>query len=527
MVAHLLRLKLLLLRNGLRRSPWQVVGLLLALLYGLVALVLVLAGIAGLAVVEDVGLRRDVLVAGGALLVLGWALLPLVAFGVDATLDPARFTLFPVPRRQLLAGLALAGLVGVPGFVTVVTVAASVVVWWRQPQALPVAAVGAVLAVALCVVGSRATTTALAPALSGRRSREVVGVVAVVLAVGVYIGFGRLTQGLGEGVDVAGLRGLLADLAAVLAWTPFGAAWAAPADAAQGRWGTAAARLLVLAAAVAVLTVVWDRAMAHALVRPAASAPAGAVARGLGLLGRLPATPTWAVAARCLTYWRRDPRYALSVLVVPVLPVVLWAFGAGAYGVLATVPLAAFLLGWSVSQDVSFDGTAFWLHVSAGLRGRDDRAGRVLGVGLLLVPLLVVLAVVVALLTGSARHLPAVLGAALGTCLTALGVASVVSALLVTRVQQAGESAFTTRQGASLAAVVSQLGGMTVGLVLAAPELVLAVLAVAWSSAPLGWVALLVGAVLGGLLLVVGVRWGGHLLDRRAPRLLQALVTMR
>ena len=43
MVAHLVRLKLALLRNGLRRSAWQVVGLAVAALYGLGAIVVVVA----------------------------------------------------------------------------------------------------------------------------------------------------------------------------------------------------------------------------------------------------------------------------------------------------------------------------------------------------------------------------------------------------------------------------------------------------------------------------------------------------
>jgi ABC-2 type transport system permease protein len=44
MVAHLLRLKLTLLRNGLKRSPWQLVGLAFGGLYalGIVGMCLVL-----------------------------------------------------------------------------------------------------------------------------------------------------------------------------------------------------------------------------------------------------------------------------------------------------------------------------------------------------------------------------------------------------------------------------------------------------------------------------------------------------
>ena len=45
MVADLLRLKLLLLRNSLRRSPWQIVGLAFGALYGLGMLALLYTGL--------------------------------------------------------------------------------------------------------------------------------------------------------------------------------------------------------------------------------------------------------------------------------------------------------------------------------------------------------------------------------------------------------------------------------------------------------------------------------------------------
>ena len=45
---------------------------------------------------------------------LGWLFLPLVFFGVDESLDPARFALLPLRRRTLIAGLLTAALIGVP-----------------------------------------------------------------------------------------------------------------------------------------------------------------------------------------------------------------------------------------------------------------------------------------------------------------------------------------------------------------------------------------------------------------------------
>ena len=53
------------------------------------------------------------------------------------TLDPARFTTFAVPMPQLLAGLALGGLIGIPGLATALVALATVGTWSRS---LPAAA---------------------------------------------------------------------------------------------------------------------------------------------------------------------------------------------------------------------------------------------------------------------------------------------------------------------------------------------------------------------------------------------------
>ena len=81
MVAQFLRLKLRLLRNIFRRSPWQVVGITVGLIYGLGAAVVVFVLLAGLRTSDDVALIRDALVVGGSAVVAGFLLVPLV-FGV-------------------------------------------------------------------------------------------------------------------------------------------------------------------------------------------------------------------------------------------------------------------------------------------------------------------------------------------------------------------------------------------------------------------------------------------------------------
>jgi len=515
-VAHLVRLKLALLRNGLRRSVWRLVGLLLGAAYVAFLLVTAVAGLLLLGSRDDPELARTVLVLGGTVLVAGWWLLPLVAFGVDSTLDPDRFRLLPVPRRPLLTGLALAGLVGLPGAGTALLAAATPLVWWRSPVAAVAALAGAALGVALCVVGSRAVTTLLAPLVTGRRFREAA---AVLLLVPLILS-GPILLGVSAGL--AAVADALPDVAGVVAWTPLGAPWAVGADVAAGSWGAALGRLAVAGASLAVAVAVWDRALSAALVRPEGGARAARSA-GLGFFGRLPATPTGAVAARCLTYWFRDARYAAAVAVVPVLVLLLWFLGRGSDSLLVAGPLVAFVMGWSLSADVSYDHTAFWTHVAAPVDGRVDRTGRAVA-GLVVGSAAVLVVTVISLaVTGRWDAAVPVLGAAAGVLLIALGTSSVYSAQVVYPVPKPGESPFTTPQGSSFALMVSQCVGMVALAVLCLPAVVPAVVAVA-TGPPLATVlAAVVGPALGVAVLVAGIRIGARVYDRRAPELLATI----
>ena len=156
MVAHLLRLKLTLLRNSVRRSPWQLVGLGIGALYALGIVAVCVAGLFVLRGVE-IELAQTVVVLGGATALLGWAVIPVAVSAADMTLDPARFTTFAVPMPQLLAGLALGGLIGIPGLATSLVALATVGTWSRS---LPAAA-GA-------LVGCRAGRAELHRSLQGR-----------------------------------------------------------------------------------------------------------------------------------------------------------------------------------------------------------------------------------------------------------------------------------------------------------------------------------------------------------------------
>jgi ABC-2 type transport system permease protein len=533
-VAQLVRLKLTLLANTFRRSVWQTIGVVVGGLYAL--------GVVGLAVVGAIaGGTTDPVVTGqvitlvGAVVVLAWWLVPIFLYGVDATLDPYRFATYGIPRGQLLLGLSAAGVVSVPGMATALVVVGAAFAWWRTPLAVLAALVGAVIAVALCVVGSRAITTALAPLLESRRSREVLAIAAFVpiMLIGpVMSWFGHHT-GNAVSVDGGGLRTAAADGAGLVGWTPFGAPWAFASAVHAGDWLGALGRLAIALAALALMAKLWDTMLARSLERPTeGGGSSGARSKGLGIFNRVPATPVGAVAARAATYWLRDPRYSASIIVVPLLPVILYFGYRGGSAdadlsamLLMLGPLTAWILGFAISNDIGYDNTAFALHVATGITGRVDRWGRAIPVLVVGVPLVAAYAVLSAALSDRWDLLPPILGLTLGTIATAAGISSAVSARWLYPVPKPGESPWKQPQGATAATMLAQ--AVSAGLTLAAsvPALVLTGLAVFLPNAVLGWVTLVVAPAIGVVVLVLGVRWGGAMYDRRTPELLQRVLS--
>ena len=523
MVAVLVRLKLTLLRNGLRRSPWQVVAFVLAALWAL-GLVVALGG--GLIALRFTGLdvAAPVVVGAGSLAVLGWAFLPLVAFGVDETLDPARFATFALPRRDLVPGLLLAGLLGIPGVSTLLLALTTAVTFSRSVPATLVAVLAGTVGALTAVAASRATTTAASALLRARRSRDVVAVVGGLLLIAFGPGLNLL---LGRAGD---LESTARAVAGIAAWTPPGFAWAAAADAAAGNWGLAALRGVLALLVLAGVLGGWALALGRSGTGPAAGS--GSTGRGggadhRGLLDRLPATPTTAVAVRCLAYWRRDPRYVVSAASLAVIPLLLLVLplaqgsGTGPW-LLAAGPLAAFVAGWSLHDDVAYDHSAFALHVATGVPGRADRAGRVLAALVWQVPVVAALCVAGALAPGRPELLPAVLGVCAALLGAGLGVSSVASALTPYPAPAPGANPFQTPRGAAAATVAAQLVTTAITTALALPALALGLVAFlgpAWA----GWLALLVGAVTGPLWVWLGVTRGGAVLDRRAPEVLSTV----
>ncbi|WP_230673171.1 transporter [Rathayibacter sp. Leaf248] len=524
MVAHLLRLRLLLLRNTLTRNVWQLIGVIFGGLYAVFVLGLVVVGLVALGG-TDPALVNVVIVLGGSALLLGWVLGPIFVSGSDQSLDLSTLATFPIPLKTLMLGLAAAGLAGIPGIVTTLGALATAAAWWSAPIGVLPALVCAAIGVATCVVASRligALTTGLG---SSRRYREVIGgvVLVVMILLGpLLIGVMNVVR---DGIDV------LPVVASALGWSPLGAIWAVPGSIVAGEWLAALARFAIGVATLAVVVWAWSRALRRALREPAASASGTASgSAGIGLFGRFPGTPTGAIAARALGYWWRDPRYSRGLLVVPAIVVLTVFYGAiGGGGSTIAIFSAVFIgliFGVTLCADVSYDGTAWAAHVSAGVTGAADRAGRVIAAAIVGVPAVVIVAVGTCVYAGRPEAIPAILGLSLALVLSGFGVSSIASALVVYPVPAPGDSPLKTPPGSGMISSVVMLASMGATAVLSLPSIVVGAIALVGDDVALGLVSLALAVVVGGLLAVLGIRLGGRLVDRRAPELFATLVTV-
>ena len=566
MVATLVKLKWRLTLNALTKNVWAIIGTVFGALYGLGALGLMLAGAVGLGLKADPDVIMLVLGSLGALLVVGWAVVPLLVTGVDSTLDPRAMAAWAAPSRRLALGLLAAGALGIPGCITAAVCLIPVLTWLLAGQ-LPAALLAllcAPAALATCVLLSRIIVTA-AGISSSRRGRETTAIIAFVA----FLVFTQLPNLIPRilGDDPTGFLQQLRTLAKVMGLIPFGWAFAAPGLMATGSVLSA----LVLAIGAWILPMIllplWQRVVNKAMTSPGSSHTrtrayaadgAGSDIQHRGLpdvlpwarrLGAALPAPAAAVAARSLRYWRTDPRYLVQFLSVLLLPVVLvlgpalnssrfvvyvngqrvensFALGHAPAALLFMAPALAVFMGWAIHDDLGLDSTALWSHISAGIRGAHDRLGRVVGAAAWQVPALLVVDLLMVAWTGRWEALPAVTGACLALYGCALAWSCLASVLLPYETLAPGDSPMRSRtSGTAFLAALIQMVAILLLLAVCSPVLGVAVYGVVQAAPLWEWVALVAGIVWCSLLLWGGVVFGGRMLDRRGPQVLATIRT--
>jgi ABC-2 type transport system permease protein len=539
-VADFVRLKMRLLRNGLRGQVWRVVAFLVGLVFALWMAVLAALGLGSSALASrDVGFV--VATFAGTAVVLGWTFFPLLFFGVDETLDPARFALLPVRPGVLAAGMLAAAFVGVPAAATLVGTSGLALAAGIRFGAVEagVALAGVALGLVLGVVASRAVTSAFATLLRSRRMRDLAAVTIAVLASATGPLQWAIMAMLGQGSVGQALR-----VAEVLGWTPLGAPYVLPYDIAERRWAEAGARLALTVAVIALLLWWWSRTIESAMVgvstggrtKPVRGETVGAVESLVPPILRWVARPTafWAIVASQSRFWWRDARRRASLVSIlmasAVLPIALniggvaAGRGLGAAGLGFAMTMAGTMGGMLLGNQFGFDGSAYAAHLLAQVPGRDELRARAVAIGLVAVPVQVAVVVTTTLVVGTSQQLPTGLGLLAASFGSAVAAAAVLSVLAPYALPD-NTNPFAINSGGGSAKGLLALVAMVATFAVTTPAFVAAFLLGSWSVGV--WLVLPLGLAYGLGAAMVGTHVAGEVLERRGPEILVAVTPRR
>jgi len=537
------RLKLRLMRNGFRGQTWRIVATVIGALFGLWMAVLAGFGLAASgAASRDVGLV--VATFTGAAVTLGWAFVPLLFFGIDETLDPARFALLPVPRPVLTKGMLAAAYVSVPAVVTLLGTSGLAIAAGIRFGPLPamVALAGVAAGLTFGILASRALTSAFASLLRSRRVRDLAAVIIALLASSV----GPLQWTIMAAAEHGGLARAVS-VAKVLAWTPLAAPYVLPFDVAEGRWAAAAVRVAVTAGAIVALAWWWSRTIESAMLGATTSGPArstkqpvGGAVEGLfpGVVRRLvPLGRYGAIVARESRYWWRDARRRASLVSIlmasAVLPIALNIASSGGPNTMRSLGSALFgfavtmsgtMGGMLLGNQFAFDGNAYAAHLLANVPGRVELRARAVALALVALPVQAAVVLAVGLIAGRPDQLPIGFGLLATSFGAAVASAAVLSVLAPYPLPDSSNPFAMNSGGASakgLLAIVAMVGT----LVICVPVIVTSALVGDLAAGP--WLILVGGLAYGGTAATFGTLFAGRLLDRRGPEVLIAVTPRR
>ncbi|MFI7392439.1 transporter [Streptomyces tendae] len=516
------RLKLSLLRNGLRQSGGRRAAYLASLVVVLLFAALQLIGLVAL---RGYAHADSLVVLLAAVLALGWAVMPLFFPGGDETLDPTRLVMLPLRPGPLVRALLTSSLVGIGPLFTLCVFAGSVVAVAHGGAAYAVGVVGAVLALLVCVTLARAVAAANVRLLTSRKGRDLAVLSGLVVAVGaqlVNFGAQRLgSSGLGE----------LDPVADVVRWVPPASAVGAMDAASDGSYGVALAQLALTAAALGLLLRVWARHLTRLMTTPDGSTLQGdaKAVRERGPAGParwLPAGRTGTTMERTLRYVWRDPKtkaaWVTSLAIGLIVPVFNAWQGTGS---VYFACFAAGMLGIQMYNQFGQDTSAFWMVAMTISSTRDayvELRARALALLLITLPYATLVTVLTTAMLDDWRTLPEALGLSLALLGAMLATGAWTSARFPYSIPQEGYK--NVAPGQVGLAWVSIFGGMIGAALLCAPVIALTIwLNVSAGAGDLGWVLLPVGAVYGAALTLLGLRLAAPRTADRLPEILTAV----
>ncbi|APX32672.1 hypothetical protein BH708_08035 [Brachybacterium sp. P6-10-X1] len=532
-----LRLKWTLWKRSYRKNVGKLIGTLIGALYSVGGLVGLVFAFLGTTLWAGEGDAFGLVIRGlGTVTVLAWFLIPVLAFGVDDTLDPRSFALFPRSAKDLQPGLFAAAALSLPSLFTLLAVGIATafeVLWlvlFGQGVGWILAAVVLLVpanlaGVVLCLLLPRAWFAHSASKASSRSGRELGGIVAMMVMFAAIYGFSLGMQRI-EDLDFEKIRQWLPGVVDALAWTPFGALFSVPMDLAEGAVLPALGRLLIGAAAIALTWLWWRRSIDASLT----SALSGDASSGTTKVSAL--VPRWAkpspfgaVLGKSLRYWRRDTRYLAAIGIYPLIIVFFVAMGLmlpeSRPMMLTMTVFMCGLSGVSLCNEIGFDGPSGWVNITANLPARANLLGRVAAIAVLMVPPVLVITAVLPLLYDMAHLIPLVMLASVGVMISGWGSSVAVGAIMPYPASPPGTNPMKDKSASSANAMLTMAIAMVSVFVAQIPTIGLAIWGLVVGSETLLLVAGLVSLVLGTVAFWVGLRIGTTRLESRYPDLFQ------
>ena len=532
-----LRLKWTLWKRSYRKNIGKIIGTSIGALYALGGLAGLVFLFLGTTLWAGEGELFPQIVRGlGAVTVLVWFLIPVFAFGLDDTLDPRAFALFPRSAKELQPGMFAAAALSLPSIFTLLAIGIATafeLLWlivfgqgagWIVLGAL--ALIPANLAgLALCLLLPRAWFAHSASRTSSRKGRELGGILGFMVMFGAIYAFSLTAQRI-EDLDTAWVREQLPRAVDVLAWTPLGALFSVPMDLAEGRVLTALLRALIGAATIVVVWLWWRRSIDLSLTSALTGDASSGQAKVSPLVPRfVPVGPFGAVMGKALRYWRRDTRYLAALGIYPVVIVFFVAMGfitpEARPMMLGMAVFMCAMTGLSVSNEFGFDGPASWVNIVTGLPARANLLGRIAAIAVLMVPAVVVITIGLPLLFGLPHLIPMTLLGALGAMLAGWGTSMVAGVMLPYPSSPPGTNPMKDKSASSSNAMLSMGISMVAVFVPMLLPLGVGIWGAVTDSLVLITVAGALALVIGVVVLLVGLRIASVRLEARYPDIFQ------
>ena len=530
-----LKLKWTLWKRSYRKNVGKIIGTSFGTLYALGGVVGLVFLFLGTTLWAGEGSTFPLVVRGlGALTVLLWFLIPVLAFGLDDTLDPRAFALFPRTAKQLQPGLFGAAALSLPSVFTLLAVLTATgfeLLWlilFGQGAAWIVLGALALIPAnfagfALCLLLPRAWFAHSASRTSSRSGREVGGILGFLLMFVAIYGFSLSMQRIDE-MDFEQLGRWIPTVVETVAWTPLGALFAVPMDLAEGRVLTALLRALIGAATIVVVWLWWRRSIDLSLTSALSGDASSGDTKVSPLVPRfVPNTAFGAVMGKSLRYWRRDTRYLAALGLYPVMIIFFVAMGftlpESRPGMLAMTILMCGMSGMSLSNEIGFDGPAGWVNIVTGLPARANLLGRIAAMAVLMVPGVLVVTIVIPLLYGMPELLPMTMMGALGTMICGWGFSTVVGTLLPYPSSPPGTNPMKDKSASSSNAMIAMTVAMLGVFVPLLPAIGVGIWGAAAGSVALTILAGVLALVAGIVVFLVGLRISVVRLEARYPDL--------